>query len=88
MVNASEDLTEPLGESPAIDSLWAIEHASVLGVLSAADKIAATVQLAERQGQALKEIRELATHWRTVPTQPALMQAGNRVVGILDGLAV
>jgi hypothetical protein len=84
-VNASDDNTEPLGESPAID-LWAIERGSVLGLLSAADKILATKQLAERQGQALKEIRELATHWRTVPTQPALMQAGNRLGAILDRL--
>lgn len=85
-MNASDDASEPLGESPAIDTLWAVGRGSVLGILSAADKITATVQLAERQTLALQEIRELATHWRTVPTQPALMQAGNRLGAILDRL--
>lgn len=62
-MNACEDQSEPLGESPAVDTAWAIERGSVLGILSEADKVLATKQLAERQGQALTEIRALAIDW-------------------------
>lgn len=51
-------------EPPVIDTLGAIERGSVLGLLSAADKVLATKQLAERQGQALAEVRALADSWR------------------------
>lgn len=40
-----------------------IERGGVIGILSAADQVAATVQLAERQGQALNAIRELHRPW-------------------------
>ncbi|OMB79242.1 hypothetical protein [Mycolicibacterium conceptionense] len=58
-MNASEDETEPMGESPAIDTLDAIEHFGALGLLSECDKVLATRQLAERQTQALNKVREL-----------------------------
>ena len=57
-MNATDDLSEPLGEGP-IDTLTAIKRGAVLGILSAADEVLATKQLAERQTQALNEIREL-----------------------------
>lgn len=41
------------------DALDAIDRGAVIGVLSAADKVTATAQLAERQTQALNGIREL-----------------------------
>ncbi|NOQ62781.1 hypothetical protein [Mycolicibacterium fortuitum] len=57
-MNATED-GYPVGEGP-IDTLDAIERGAVIGLLSAADKVLATKQLAERQTQALNEI--LALH--------------------------
>lgn len=57
-MNATED-GEPLGESPAIDTLTAIGRGAVLGILSAADEVLAVKQLAERQTKALKEVRSL-----------------------------
>ncbi|CQD15825.1 hypothetical protein BN970_03334 [Mycolicibacterium conceptionense] len=56
-MNATED-GAPLGEGP-IDTLGAIERGAVLGILSAADEVLATKQLAERQTQALNKVREL-----------------------------
>lgn len=67
-MNACDDETEPLGESPDIDTLGAIQRGAVLGILSAADQVTATVQLAERQGQALNAVREL--HRPTEPEDP------------------
>lgn len=57
-MNATEDGAEPVGEGP-VDTLDAIERGAVIGVLSAADKVLATKQLAERQAQALNAVREL-----------------------------
>ena len=56
-MNATEE-GEPLGDGP-IDTLTAIKRGAVLGMLSAADEVLATKQLAERQGQALNVVREL-----------------------------
>ncbi|WP_454232185.1 hypothetical protein [Mycolicibacterium fortuitum] len=58
-MNACEDETEPLGESPDIDTLAAINRAAEIGMLSAGDKALATKQLAERQTQALNKVREI-----------------------------
>lgn len=58
-MNACEDETEPLGESPDIDTLAAINRAAEIGMLSAGDKATATAQLAERQTQALNAVRKL-----------------------------
>lgn len=58
-MNATDDGLEPVGEAPAIDTLTAIGRGAVAGVLSAADEVLATKQLAERQGQALDAVREL-----------------------------
>ena len=60
-MNACEDETEPLGESPAIDTLSAINRAADAGMLSEADKATATAtaQLAERQAQALSAVRDI-----------------------------
>lgn len=63
-MNACEDETEPLGESPDIDTLGAIRRGAVRGILSAADAATATAQLAERQAQALNTIRR-----RHVPSE-------------------
>lgn len=57
-MNATED-GEPLGESPAIDTLTAIGRGAVAGILGAADEVLAVKQLAERQTKALNAIREL-----------------------------
>lgn len=57
-MNATED-GEPLGESPAIDTLTAIGRGAVLGVLSAADEVLAVKQLTERQTQALNAVRAI-----------------------------
>lgn len=65
-MNACDDETEPLGESPDIDTLGAIRRGAVRGILSAADAATATVQLAERQTQALNAIRRI--HQRRVWT--------------------
>lgn len=56
-MNACEDQSEPLGEH--IDTLTAIGRGAVLGIVSAADEVLATKQLAERQTQALNKVREL-----------------------------
>ncbi|MDG5773923.1 hypothetical protein [Mycolicibacterium fortuitum] len=56
-MNACEDQSEPLGEH--IDTLTAIQRGAVVGILSAADEVLATKQLAERQTKALNAIREL-----------------------------
>lgn len=57
-MNATDDGVEPVGEGP-IDTLTAIKRGAVLGILSAADEVLATKQLAERQGQALGAVRKL-----------------------------
>jgi hypothetical protein len=71
-MNTCEDQSEPLGENPDVPArydagigsvLEAIDRGSVIGVLSAADAVLATRQLAERQTQALNCIRELAATW-------------------------
>lgn len=65
-MNACEDETEPLGEGP-VDTLTAINRGATLGILSTADEVLAVKQLAERQGHALKVIRELhteSTYWK------------------------
>lgn len=64
-MNACEDQSEPLGESPAIDTLTAIGRGAVLGIPRAADEVLATKQLAERQTDALNAVRELHA-----PSQP------------------
>lgn len=56
-MNATDQGDEPLGEGP-IDTLTAIKRGAVLGMLSAADEVLATKQLAERQGQAINKVRE------------------------------
>ncbi|MEU9805468.1 hypothetical protein [Mycobacterium sp. NPDC050853] len=48
-----------LGEP--IDILGAIDRGAVLGILGAADKVLATKQLAQRQAQALRAVREIHT---------------------------
>lgn len=55
----STESGEPLGESPPIDTLGAIERGAILGVLHAADHIAATTQLAQRQAHAIEAVRKL-----------------------------
>lgn len=57
-MNATED-GQPVGE--CIDTLDAIQRGAVLNILSAADEVLATKQLAERQTQALNAVRELHT---------------------------
>lgn len=50
-----------------MSTLDAIGRGAVLGILSAADEVLATKQLAERQTQALAKIRELhteSTYWK------------------------
>jgi hypothetical protein len=67
-MNTCEDQSEPLGENPDVPArydagigtvLAAIDRGATLGILSAADKITATTQLAERQTRALNAVREL-----------------------------
>lgn len=67
-MNATEDGAEPLGESPDVPSRYdagmttvldAIDRGAVIGVLSAADAVLATKQLAERQTQGINAVREL-----------------------------
>lgn len=95
-MNTCEDETEPLGEAPDVPvrydagvagTIEAIQRGAVLGVLAAADKITATAQLAERQAEALSEIRGLATYWRDElsrpPHPPARKQAGQSILAIL-----
>lgn len=48
---------QPLGEH--IDTFEAIQRGAVNGILSAADEVLATKQLAERQTAALNKIREI-----------------------------
>ena len=74
-MNACDDETEPLGESPDIDTLGAIQHFGVLGILSAADQMNAAVQLAERQGQALSRIRVRAHEALKYPRSQAYSEA-------------
>lgn len=57
-MNTTED-EQPLGESLDVDTLAAIERGATQGFLSAADKVLATAQLAERQTRALNKIRQL-----------------------------
>lgn len=61
-MNATDDGVEPLGEH--IDTFEAIQRGAVRGILSAADEVLATKQLAERQAQALNKIRR-----RHVPSE-------------------
>ncbi|OBC14086.1 hypothetical protein A5784_30770 [Mycobacterium sp. 852013-50091_SCH5140682] len=67
-MNTCEDQSEPLGENPDVPArydagigsvLEAIDRGSVIGVLSAADAVLATRQLAERQTRALNAVRAL-----------------------------
>ncbi|OBK04673.1 hypothetical protein A5746_10265 [Mycolicibacterium conceptionense] len=58
-MNACEDETEPMGESPAIDTLGAINRAAEIGMLSPADKVTATTDLADRQDKAINAVRAL-----------------------------
>lgn len=93
-MNTCEDETEPLGESPDVpvrydagigNTLTAIERGAVLGVLSAADKIAATAQLAERQESALGKIRARAHEALKYPRSAAYFAAMLReIAGIAD----
>ncbi|MCV7205285.1 hypothetical protein H7J71_25090 [Mycolicibacterium peregrinum] len=53
-----------------MDTLGAIQHFGVLGILSAADQVTATLQLAERQGQALNAVRELHYTTASGPHEP------------------
>lgn len=57
-MNATDDLSEPLGEGP-IDTLTAIKRGAVLNILGAADEVLATKQLAERQTKALNAVRDM-----------------------------
>ncbi|ORA38080.1 hypothetical protein [Mycobacterium aquaticum] len=75
-MNTCEDQSEPLGESPDVPArydagigtvLAAIDRGATLGILSAADEVLATKQLAERQGRAINAVRELhteSTYWK------------------------
>lgn len=83
-MNATDDGAEPLGESPAVPAryeagipaaLAAIERGGVVGILSAADEVLATKQLAERQGPALNEIRERAREALRYPRSAAYLQS-------------
>lgn len=67
-MNATEDGDEPLGESPDVPARYdagmttvldAIDRGAVIGVLSAADEVLATKQLAERQTQGINAVRDL-----------------------------
>lgn len=58
-MNACEDETEPMGESPAIDTLTAIRIGAASGILSPGDAVKATAQLAERQTQGINKVREI-----------------------------
>jgi len=80
-VNTTED-DQPFGECPEIA---AIERGGVIGLLSAADQITATMALAKRQAGALAEIQALAEHWGDgVPGQPFARRAGKRLLAVLD----
>lgn len=85
-MNTCEDETEPLGESPAIDTLGAINRAAEIGMLSPADKATATEQLAERQGQALNKIRARAHEALKYPRSQAYNEAVLReIAAIAEG---
>ncbi|WP_301121132.1 hypothetical protein [Mycolicibacterium fortuitum] len=67
-MNATEDGAEPMGESPDVPARYdagmttvldAIDRGAVIGVLSAADAVLATKQLAERQTQGINAVRAL-----------------------------
>lgn len=80
-MTATED-DQPLGEFPEIA---AIERGGVIGLLSAADQITATVALAKRQAAALAEIQALAEYWSGgLPGQPFARRAGRRLLAVLD----
>lgn len=93
-MNTCEDQSEPLGENPDLparydagmtDTLAAIDRSAVLGILSAADTVLATKQLAERQGQALSAIRARAIAWRDDDRNVAqLRAAGRTIVQLID----
>lgn len=74
-MNACDDETEPLGESPDIDTLGAIQRGAVRGILSAADAVLDTKQLAERQTQALSRIRARAHEALKYPRSQAYNEA-------------
>ncbi len=78
-MNATEDdQPQPVGEGP-IDTLTAIERGAVLGILSAADAIAATGQLAERQARAIEKVRAALNDY-----PGDLMVSKARILRILD----
>ncbi|AER47719.1 hypothetical protein [Mycolicibacterium goodii] len=67
-MNATEDGLEPVGEIPEVparydagiaSALAAIDRGAVLGIIAGADQVLATKQLAERQTQAINDVREL-----------------------------
>lgn len=74
-MNATEDGDESMGESPDLPARYdagmttvldAIDRGAVLGILSAADAVLATKQLAERQTQGINAVRALhQTYYRT-----------------------
>ncbi|MHC9292012.1 hypothetical protein ACRCUN_06065 [Mycobacterium sp. LTG2003] len=88
-MNATDDGVEPIGENPDVPArydagmtatLAAIDRGAVLGILSAADTVLATKQLAERQGQALSAIRARAVEWRDDDRNVAQLRAAGRII--------
>lgn len=66
-MNATEDGLEPVGEH--IDPFEAIQRGAVNNILSAADEVLATKQLAQRQAFALNKVRQLHRPGRTWPAR-------------------
>lgn len=83
-MNATDDLSEPLGEGP-IDTLTAIGRGAVLGILSAADEVLATKQLAERQARNLNAIRGLANAAKRHPRSQDFYEATLREIATIAG---
>ncbi|AOT25805.1 hypothetical protein SEA_TORTELLINI_60 [Mycobacterium phage Tortellini] len=100
-VNATDDGLEPVGEAPEVPvrydagigrALDALGRGAVLGILRSADEIAATAQPAERQAQALNDVRQLCEHWRdTIRTGDghsdadyAYADAGRTILRVID----
>ncbi|MFV8232371.1 hypothetical protein [Mycolicibacterium fortuitum] len=85
-MNACEDQSEPLGEH--IDTLTAIQRGAVVGILSAADEVLATKQLAERQTVALNGIRRYvdsaAERWAAQQPMPPYWELFNDIRKIID----
>lgn len=76
-MNACEDQSEPLGEH--IDTFEAIQRGAVVGILSAADEVLATKQLAERQAVALNKVRDLHSPCCNICKSPVCIVCFERI---------